>query len=313
MRKKIIILSIIAIVLALAALAGVLYLKNKPELPSKIFQKTTAELKTEFEQKMAQNKTEVPINNRPVFTVSATDCEKINDKDVKANCLNYANYLTALSALDLKKCQNLPNDWADICTFKLVSSTKENFEACSSLKNSVVKDLCYQDAAIFLFDKSYCDKLSDSQAVSACQEKIIALRVDVNDINQCASIKTPGLFAVCVGNNPKPCSDFGDSNLAKQCEVWRFFDKIIRNNEKQYCEILPIENFQKVCSNYLEKNKYLDSDKDGSGDREELENGSDPFVYNEELKATKEAAKTQFSISRFLVGEQRKIEAALKQ
>lgn len=313
MRKKIIILSIIAIALAVAALAGVLYLKNKPELSNDIFQKTSEELKTEFEQKMAQNKSAVPINNRPVFTVSATDCEKISDKDVKVTCLNYANYLTALSTSDLQKCQDLPNDWADICTLKLVSSTKENYEACSSLENSVLKDLCYQDAAIFLFDKSYCDKLSDTEDIQTCQEKIIALRVDVNDINQCAQIKTPGIFAVCVGNNPKPCSDFGDNNLAKQCEVWRFFDQIIRNNEKQYCEILPIENFQKVCTNYFQKNKYLDSDNDGSGDREELENGSDPFVYNEELKAAKEAAKTKFSISRFLVGEQRKIEEVLKQ
>lgn len=312
MRRKIIILSSIIILIAVLASAGIFYLRRKNPLMQISLPKNQADLRAEFEKKITQDNLSTPNSNRPEeFRVSTTECEVITDNDRKKNCLDYVAYLEAVAAADFGKCAGLSGELADICLFKIIITKQADFEKCSSIKNPTVHDFCFENASIFSIDKKLCEKLSSDEKIVRCQDKLISLRVDSGDINQCALIKNPGLFATCVLNNQKPCSEFTDSNLSSQCDAWRLFDKIINNGESQYCDILIPENFKKVCNIYFQKNKYADSDLDSMSDREELERGTDPFVFNEELKKIKEEEKTAFSINRFLREMQNEIKESL--
>lgn len=293
--KKIITVSSILVLLVASGLVYFLLRKNfQTENPSgENIQISAEELEADFVKKMSEREKSAMQANRPVEPVLLPEqCNSIKTEEDKKLCLEYIDLLAIIEKAEIEKCEKLSGELSDVCIYKTIVKKRSDFEMCSEIENEAIKNLCFKNTAIFSRNSDLCGKISVDSEKIECADVLIASRVDIENISECATIKTPLHFSTCVKNNPQDCALLENPDLSNQCKDWRFFDNIISNKEVKYCDILLGENFKKVCLAYFEKNKYKDSDADGLNDREELNYGTDPFVVDSEAKAQAESRRS---------------------
>lgn len=289
---------IIASLIVLILISGLVYfLLNKnsqTKKPSGEDAKITSEeLEADFVRKISEREKPTMQTNRPAEPVLLPEqCNSIKAEEDKKLCLEYIDLLAIIEKSEIEKCETLFTELADVCIYKTIVKKRSDFEMCSEIKDEAIKNLCFKNTAIFSRNSDLCGKISVDSEKIECADVLIASRVDIENISECATIKTPLHFSTCVKNNPQDCALLENPDLVSQCKDWRFFDNIISNKEVKYCDILSGENFKKVCLAYFEKNKYKDSDADGLNDREELNYGTDPFVVDSEAKAQAESKRS---------------------
>lgn len=261
------------------------FLKNR-EVPIKVENHDGTEISLEdkelkFQEEIKSKEKKVRISQKvPEKEITTAVCEGVEDKEIKAACLEYLNFNNYVGNGDVSMCDKL-NTLNDVCIYK-IAVDKRDFDYCSRIKQSDIRDVCFSAAALSMRDETYCAKSSNSDKESYCRDILLSSRV--SDISQCALIKKPSYFANCVNNSKQDCQELEDETLVKNCQAWRLFSNIIDNGDGEYCDILPLDNFVKVCQNYFLDNKYLDSDNDKVNDWEELNFGTDPFSSDEDLR-----------------------------
>ncbi|MDO8260121.1 MAG: hypothetical protein Q7T50_01325 [Candidatus Magasanikbacteria bacterium] len=313
--KKIISYSLLALVV-IGVLVFVLF-KNKlsPDLIRKEEKKMSAEeLEADFVVKNRDRERKAPVSNRPVeVALLPEQCDSIKNEDDKKLCHEYINLALLIKNSELTKCVTLSNELSDVCVYEIIKNKRGDYDQCVKIESEAIENLCYKNAAIFSRSADYCEKISVDTEKIECSDYLLSTRVELNDITQCALIKTPLYFANCVKNTQVECSGLPDENLIKQCQDWRYLDDIIANGDGKYCDILKQDNFKKVCLAYFKKNKYKDSDADDSSDREELERGTDPFVFDAELKAqTETRIKGADPVATIMRETRKRIDQAIK-
>lgn len=292
--KKIMIASLIVLIL----ISGLVYFLYKNNLKNKNIGGDNGivsieELEADFVRKINEREKPTMQTNRPAESALLPEqCNSIKTEDDKKLCLEYIDLLAIIEKSEIEKCENLSTELADVCIYKTIVKKRSDFEMCSEIKDEAIKNLCFKNTAIFSRNSDLCGKISVENEKIECADILTASRVDKENILECATIQTPLHFSTCVKNNPQDCVLFENPDLASQCKDWRFFENIISNKEAKYCDILSGENFKKVCLAYFEKNKYKDSDADGLNDREELNYGTDPFVFDSEAKAQAESRRS---------------------
>ena len=221
------------------------------------------------------------------YILLGDDCDKIIDKKLKEECHYYLKYESYIKTANLSLCYSLENEWQDMCIFDIIENRKfsknnqEEWNDCSLIKDSEIKNMCLEHQAINIKDIDIC-KSRDS-GVSECMDRVIAVNTEWgDDITKCKEIKTSEYFERCVGISGQECSLLGEKKLIDLCESWRYFNNIIIQGEKNDCKILPIENFKITCEVYFNNNKnFIDSDGDKILDHIELSLGTNPFNGND--------------------------------
>lgn len=275
-----------------------------------ITQETIEEKEVAFIELIESQEKRVNVSNKPKEELLTPErCNQISADKVaeKQLCFNYVNLSIIVENGEFFKCESLDSSLQDVCLYKVTEKKKDSFDSCFGIGDESIKNLCLKNAAIFSRDATYCDKILDTYKKDECNDSLLSSRMKLNDISQCTSIEIPIYFEICVNNANQDCEELKDEETINKCKSWRYFDDIIKNKDKSFCKILPVEKFKKVCDSYFIKEIYIDFDSDGVNDKEELNYGTDPFVFDEGLKEEIKNRKNNANIINQTLDEARKV------
>lgn len=211
-------------------------------------------------------------------------CESISDENEKQECFD--KWITARAVRqtkNIKECaliKNLPKRWE--CIVQIAGSTQK-VEFCESIADHRQKEICFQDVGISARNEEHCKVFGDEpHEKQECIDRIKAFKYgDAREVNKCEEIKTLEYSMLCVnyslglGANIPDCDRINNKHLRDRCVSILLFSPPLT---KDKCEVMPIEDYKKVCLLSLESNgEKNDSDEDGIPDGLEIWVQTKPF------------------------------------
>ncbi len=218
------------------------------------------------------------------YSLTAGDCTKIVDEELKSDCRTYLRVSEIVNSLDREACDGYSTEWRDYCVQQINFIKLDNWEDCKEIEDELMYDWCVKKYSIEKNDTTLCNYLNSG--VGACVDRTKAINNGWGgDIKECADIVKTEYFLMCVNQTNDECSLLEDEYLEKRCESTRYYGMILNEGNKEDCAMLPLDTYSKTCEMYFDNNKeHIDFDGDGVNNGMEIFVDTNPLIAEEEAK-----------------------------
>ncbi len=225
-------------------------------------------------------------------TTTKNQCNQLKNQEKREQCLQTLRYYDIVNKNNIDRCEELSGKIRDLCYFRLGRQAKD-WKICYKIKTKSLEEACVHDNGFINNNTDVCEYFEeegseeevDHHEHKECVDRIKAInngdivkQQQKGDISNCSEITTLEYFNQCVLRSDNKCTELENEDLVKKCQSIRYFSSIINTDNKENCELLPLERFSKVCNIYFQEGKkFIDSDDDGLPDNKELWFNTDPF------------------------------------